>query len=158
MREMNSDVQLLARTPESTLRLTKTIPAPIERVFEAWAKPAVMADWYAPTDEYVPSAIEVDFRVGGRYQVGMKHKDRDADVVAGHYCRIEEPNLLCFTWAWQTTYVDTPETQVIVELRPNGDMTDLTLIHERFRDAEFRDRHEEGWNGCLKRLAAKVGR
>jgi len=77
-------------------------------------------------------------------------------VVSGQYCRIEEPHLLSFTWAWQTNYVDTPDTQVTVELRPNGDLTDLTLTHERFRDEAFRDRHTEGWIGCLGRLAKKL--
>ncbi len=164
MREMNSDVQLLTRTPESTLRITKSIPAPVERVFEAWTRPEVMADWYAPTDEFLPSTIEVDLRVGGTYKVGMKHKDRDLHLVTGQYCRIEEPHLLSFTWAWQTHDVETPdlhlkpETQVTIELCPNGGSTDLTLTHERFRDEALRDRHKEGWTGCLSRLAAKVGR
>jgi serine/threonine protein kinase len=164
MREMNSDVQLLTRTPESTLRITKSIPAPVERVFEAWTRPEVMADWYAPTDEFVPSTIEVDLRVGGTYKVGMKHKDRDLHLVTGQYCRIEEPHLLSFTWAWQTHDVETPdlhlkpETQVTIEICPNGDSTDLTLTHERFRDEALRDRHKVGWTGCLSRLAAKVGR
>lgn len=158
MREMNTDILSLTRTPESTLRITKSIPAPVETVFEAWTNPEVMADWYAPTDEYVPSTIQVDLRIGGRYQVGMKHKDQERHVVSGQYCRIEEPRLLSFTWAWQTHYRDTPETQVTIELAPDGNSTDMTLIHERFRDQAFRDRHEEGWTGCLSRLAAKVGR
>jgi serine/threonine protein kinase len=164
MREMNSAVQVLTRTPQSTLRLTQSVPAPIERVFEAWTRPAVMADWYAPTDEFVPSTVEVDLRVGGAYQVGMKHKDRDLHLVTGQYCRIEEPHLLSFTWAWQTHDAETPElhltpeTQVTIELRPNGDATDLTLTHERFRDEALRDRHKQGWVGCLSRLAARAGR
>ena len=43
---MNSAVQVLTRTPQSTLRLTQSVPAPVE-LFEAWTLPAVMADWYA---------------------------------------------------------------------------------------------------------------
>jgi uncharacterized protein YndB with AHSA1/START domain len=161
---MNSAVQVLTRTPQSTLRLTQSVPAPIERVFEAWTRPEVMADWYAPTDDFLPSTIEVDLRVGGTYKVGMKHKDRDLHLVTGQYCRIEEPHLLSFTWAWQTRDAETPElhltpeTQVTIKLCPNGGSTDLTLTHERFRDEALRDRHKEGWTGCLSRLAAKVGR
>ena len=87
----------------------------------------------------MPSTVEVDLRVGGD-QVGMKHKDRDLHLVTGQYCRIEAPHLLSFTWAWQTHDAETPElhrtpeTQVTIELRPNGDATDVTLTHERFRD------------------------
>jgi serine/threonine protein kinase len=157
MREMNADVLFLTRTPLSTLRFTKTIPAPIEKVFEAWTKPAVMAKWFAPTDDFTTPVAEVDLRVGGKYRVGMQ-PNGSAEVLlhTGQYCRIEEPTLLSFTW--NLGHVpDAPETQVTVELRPNGELTDLTLIHERFRDPTLRDRHRDGWTGCLNRLASKLG-
>ena len=48
------------------------------------------------------------------------------------------------------------ETQVTLEFRPNGDATDLTFIHERFRDEESGRKHTEGWTGCLNRLASKL--
>ena len=99
MREMNSDVLFLTRTPESTLRFTKTIPAPVEWVFEAWTQPAVMANWFAPSDDFTTPIAEVDLRVGGRYRVGMQPKgSTDVFLHSGQYCRIEEPTLLGFTW------------------------------------------------------------
>jgi uncharacterized protein YndB with AHSA1/START domain len=157
MRQMNSDVLSLTRTPASTIRMTQTIRAPIERVFEAWTRPEIMVDWYAPTDDFKTPIAEVDLRVGGVYRVGMQPPGADVVVVGGQYCRIEPPNALSFTWAWQTHDLNAPETQVTVELRPNGEFTDLTLIHERFRDESSRDRHAEGWSGCVGRLAAKLG-
>jgi uncharacterized protein YndB with AHSA1/START domain/tRNA A-37 threonylcarbamoyl transferase component Bud32 len=157
IRDMNSDVLLLTRTPESTLRVARTIPAPIEKVFEAWTQPAVMANWYAPTDEYFPSVVEVDLRVGGNYRVGMRHKDAaDVSLASGQYCRIEAPHVLSFTWIWNWAGGAEQDTQVTVELQPAGEFTDLTLTHERFRDKSLRDRHETGWTGCLERLARKL--
>jgi len=157
MREMNADVLFLTRTPLSTLRSTKTIPATIEKVFEAWTKPAVMAEWFAPTDDFTSSGVDVDLRVGGNYRVDMRPKN-STEVFKhwGQYCRIEPPTLLSFTWN-SGHLPDAPETQVTVELRPNGELTDLTLIHERFRDETLRDRHGVGWTGCLNRLASKLG-
>src|SRR4029077_17062642 len=52
MRDMNADGVRLAGTPQSPIRRTKTIPAPVEAVFAAWTDAAGMADWYAPTDDY----------------------------------------------------------------------------------------------------------
>jgi uncharacterized protein YndB with AHSA1/START domain len=87
----------------------------------------------------------------------MKHKDRaDVNLVTGQYCRIEPPNLLSFTWAWEAPKADVQETQVTLEFRPNPVGTDVTLTHERFRDEEQRKGHTEGWTGCLSRLARKV--
>jgi serine/threonine protein kinase len=157
MREMNADVVGLTRTPETTIRLTKTISAPVEKVFEAWITPERMSDWYAPTDDYTTPIAEVEPRVGGRHLIGMKHKERDyTNLVTGQYCRIEAPNVLSFTWTWEEPKADVHETQVTLEFRPNGDMTDLVLTHERFRDEGQRKGHAEGWAGCLNRLARKL--
>jgi serine/threonine protein kinase len=157
MRDMNADVLGLTRTPESTIRLSKTIPAPPERVFAAWTDPARMHDWYAPTDDYTTPVADVDLRVGGTYRVGMKRKDvAHVNLVSGQYCRIEPPSLLSFTWAWEAPHPDVQETQVTMEFRPREGFTDLTFTHERFRDEEQRRKHAEGWAGCLDRLARKL--
>jgi uncharacterized protein YndB with AHSA1/START domain len=155
---MNVDLARLTRTPDSTIRLEQTVPAPAERVFAAWVKPEAMARWYAPTDEFTTPIAEVDLRVGGAYRVGMKHKDREQVIVSGQYCRIEPPHTLSFTWAWESPRADVHETQVTLTFRPNGDTTDVTLLHERFRDDELRQRHTEGWTGCLSRLARALAR
>lgn len=41
---------------------------------------------------------------------------------------------------------------VTVTLRAQGQGTETTLTHEKFDTAESRDKHEQGWNGCLARL------
>jgi uncharacterized protein YndB with AHSA1/START domain len=46
------------------------------------------------------------------------------------------------------------ESLVTVLLRPVGEGTELTLIHERFFDEAARDRHREGWSGTLDKLEA----
>jgi serine/threonine protein kinase len=157
MREMNADVIQLSRTPESTISLTQVVPAPIDAVFAAWTNPAVMVNWFAPTDDYTTPIAEVDLVVGGKYRVGMKPKDSaNAAIVSGQYCRIEPPLVLSFTWAWETHEAEAPVTQVTLEFRPNVAGTDVTLTHERFRDEDSRKKHTEGWTGCLNRLARKL--
>jgi serine/threonine protein kinase len=157
MREMNAAVTGLTRTPATTLRLTQAIPAPVEQVFATWTDPTRMSDWYAPTDDYTTPVAEIDPRVGGSYRVGMKHKDNAyLNLVSGQYVRIEAPFELSFTWAWEAPRPSVQETQVTVEFRPGAGGTDLTLTHERFRDEEQRQKHAEGWAGCLRRLARKL--
>jgi serine/threonine protein kinase len=158
MRDMNADVIGLTRTPESTIRLTQHVAAPVEAVFAAWTNPAIMVNWYAPNDDFTTPIAEVDLRVGGQYRVGMKPKDRaEPNIVSGQYCRILAPYLLSFTWAWESLEFDAPETQVTLEFRPSDSGADVTLTHERFRSDESRNKHTEGWTGCLSRLASKIG-
>jgi serine/threonine protein kinase len=155
--QMNADLALITRTPDSTIRLDQAIAAPIDQVFAQWTTPERMAKWFAPSDDFTTPLAEVDLRVGGAYKVGMKHKDREhPHVVSGQYCRIDPPRCLSFTWAWESPRADSHETQVSLEFRPSAGGTDLTLIHERFRDEQLRKEHTEGWTGCLHRLAQKT--
>jgi serine/threonine protein kinase len=157
IRHMNTDLHLLTRTPDSTIRLQQTIAAPVEQVFAAWTNPASMTDWYAPTDEFTTPIAEADPHVGGKYKVGMKRNDQEyTNIVSGQYCQIDAPHRLSFTWAWEAPRPDVQETQVTLEFEPKGDSTELTLIHERFRDEGQRQGHTEGWTGCLSRLARKL--
>jgi|GEM_PF-3660772 len=154
MRDMNADVIRLTRTPDTTIRISRMIPAPVERVFKAWTDPTQMFDWYAPTDDFTTPIAEVDLHVNGTYRIGMQSDT--LHVVSGQYCRIEEPTLLSFTWAWEVPRPDVQETQVTLEFRRHGGATELTLTHERFRDERQRKAHAEGWTGSLNRLARKL--
>jgi serine/threonine protein kinase len=155
--QMNTDLTRLTRTPDSTIRFEKTIAAPVDQVYAAWTEPERMASWFAPTDDHTTPIAEVDARVGGRYRIGMKHKDQDyTNIVSGQYCRLDPPDCLSFTWAWEAPRADEHETQVTLEFRPKGSLTELTFIHERFRDEEARKNHAQGWTGCLARLERRL--
>jgi serine/threonine protein kinase len=157
MRQMNADLVLATRTPDSTIRLEKIIPAPVEQVFAAWTNPALMTNWFAPSDDFTTPIAEADPRVGGKYKVGMKRNDQEVtNIVSGQYCRVEAPHRLVFTWAWDAPRPDVHETQITLEFRPKDDSTELTMIHERFRDEVHRKDHTQGWTGCLDRLARKL--
>ena len=65
-----------------------------------------------------------------------------------------------FTWAWEEgggcgdSGNEPPvETLVTVVFREKGPSTEVTLTHELFPNSESRDKHDEGWSGCLTRLA-----
>jgi uncharacterized protein YndB with AHSA1/START domain len=99
-----------------------------------------------------PLLVEADVRVGGRYRFVMKSSDGEEHDVSGVYREVVPGEKLVFTWAWKST----PERQSLVTIliKPDGDGTLLTLIHEQFFDEAARDRHEHGWTGCLEKLAA----
>jgi uncharacterized protein YndB with AHSA1/START domain len=154
---LHSEITDVARTPESTIRLEQRVSAPAEEVFAAWVEPERMAAWYAPTDDFKPTQAEVDLEIGGRYRVGMFPPGQDQPVVVtGQYCRIDRPRQLSFTWSWISPRADTHETQVTLDFEPQGAATNVILTHERFRDEEQRNRHAQGWTGCLERLARKI--
>jgi uncharacterized protein YndB with AHSA1/START domain len=137
---------------ETVLVLTRTFAAPREKVFRAWTDPALLKKWWAAGPGFTPTVAEIDLRVGGRYRLGMRAPDADADyVVAGTYREVQRPARLVYTWAWEGA--GAPETLVTVEFLDRGAQTEVILTHEQFADASDRDQHASGWSGCLDNLA-----
>ncbi len=146
-----------------SLRLTRLIPAPRQRVFDAWVDPAQRMKWWAAGPGMFCDLCEIDARPGGSYRINMK-KPADADgpakewVCVGEMVEFDRPSRLAFTWSWEHEDEDTPgsaarDTLVTIELRDAGGQTELVLTHERFATRPIRDDHESGWNGCLDHLA-----
>ena len=142
-----------SQTASVTLRLTRTLAAPRDKVFRAWTTPAELKRWAGPGDMVTPLA-EVDLKVGGRYRIHMQAPDGTVHKVTGVYQVVDPPQRLVYTWTWETG-PERSETLVTVEFHERGaDKTEVVLSHERFSSAELRDRHQQGWTGCLEKFAA----
>jgi uncharacterized protein YndB with AHSA1/START domain len=99
----------------------------------------------------VPAA-EIDLRPGGGYRVAMKNPRGEVFYLSGTYREIEPPERLVYTWRWESSEMDIGETLVTVEFHDQRGSTELRIAHELFPDTAMRDRHQQGWSGCLDRL------
>ena len=136
----------------SSLLISRTYPASVERVFKAWTDANQLGQWFAPSDDYTTKA-NVDLRVGHEYRIAITHKGGNVHNVVGTYRLIEPPRKLIYTWRWEGAPTD---TLVTVDFTPEGDATKVTITHEQFLSTEDRDRHNEGWKGCVERLDRKL--
>ena len=143
------------QTSATTLRLARTFPVSRERVFKAWTTPQALKRWFAPADAYETPEVEVDLRVGGNYRIVMLSPEGERHTVYGEYREINPPKRLVFTWAWES-WLESEETLVTVEFLERGGETELILTHQRFPNAEVREKHRKGWSGCLDRLPKAV--
>ena len=134
-----------------SLALKRRLKAPPERIFEAWTVPEKMIQWWGASDAASRTA-RADVRVGGRFHVGFRGNDGGQHDVSGVYKEIVPNRKLDFSWAWRTT--PERESQVTIDLKPDGAETILTLTHEQFFDAKARDDHGVGWNRALDNLEA----
>lgn len=137
----NSDVSLV-------LIVRRTIAAPAQRLFDAWTQPLELRRWWGP-EGVVCTAAEVDLRVGGRYRIANQFADGTTLWISGEFLRIEPPRELVFSW--RLGAAESAE-RVTVRFEPRGVQTEVIVTHERIRDDRTRDRHEQGWEGCLKGL------
>jgi uncharacterized protein YndB with AHSA1/START domain len=138
---------IVATKPSLTLK--RQLKAKPDKVYAAWTDPEKILKWFGPDKIGVLSA-EADARLGGRFRIVMLGADGEEHDVSGTYLEVVPNEKLVFTWAWRST----PERQslVTVLIKPDGTGSMLTLIHEQFFDEAARDRHREGWSGCLDKL------
>ncbi len=55
-----------------------------------------------------------------------------------------------YTWNWEG--LESEETLVTVLFRDLGSSTEVELIHSQFTNDEEREKHNQGWVGCLLQL------
>ena len=125
---MSAD-QFLTFDGRPTVRVERTYPHPIEKVWRAVTTPEHLDQWF-------PSTVDIDRRPGG----AMRFDGNTGDAgTVGVVEVVDAPRRLVFTWETD---------RLTFELTPDGDGTTFTLIHS------FDDRHgaasfATGWELCL---------
>ncbi len=139
--------------PAMVLQIRRTYRASRERIFRAWTESEQLRKWFAVAEGFTIPIAEVDLIVGGKYRLGMQPPGEDGIlIVGGVYRQILPPEKLVFTWRWETPNADEPETLVTVEFRERDNVTEVVLRHELFTNDDAREKHRQGWEGCLNQL------
>ncbi len=130
------------------LVITRTYQASRERIFSAWTDPAQLARWFMPAPGFKPE-VQADSHVGGSYRIRMQNPNGSIHTALGQYKELVPPSKLVMSWAWEEN--DSANGSVLtIELRDLGNSsTELTLTHAQLPTEESRQRHEQGWTGCL---------
>ena len=132
------------------IRISRVIKAKRPRVFDSWTRPDRMHLWFAPGTMIVPYAT-VDLRIGGEYRIEMRNDAAPSLIVSGVYRQIVPNELLSFTWQWEN--LPGGESLVTVEFKDVEGGTEVLLTHEGLPNEESRQKHQQGWMGCLANLA-----
>ncbi len=137
---------------QPSLTLARRFKASPAQVFAAWTDPEKIVQWFGPADTK-PDSVKVydlDVRVGGAFRISFVGSSGEYHEVGGKYLEVVPNERLVFTWAWHST--PERESRVALTFKPEGDLTFLTITHDRFFDEAARDGHERGWIGTLDRL------
>lgn len=141
-----------------SLRVSRTIRALPDRLFQAWTDPRQLAEWWRQEGEgWAFAGAMVDLRVGGGYRLGMTAPDGKMHVATGVYKEVVRPARLVFTWDWEDPASCVGDTLVTVEFNEvGGNETEVVVTHERFADEPRMGRHQQGWNELLELLERAV--
>lgn len=142
-----------ATEKDLTLTVDRLIPAPPERVFNAWLDPKMLVRFMHGGTDVTCKSAETDPRVGGRYRIVMTSEGRDIPHT-GIYSDITPHRRLAFSW--ESPYAGTGST-VAIDFAAEGKGTRVTLTQVKFPSPDSRDGHHKGWTAILAALAEAMG-
>ena len=139
---------LLARedeVAELSLNISRVINAPLERVFNAWLDPEILAKFMTPGEGMSVSEATTEPRVGGRFSLTMVGAENQYPH-SGEYKTIDRHSQIVFTWE---SPFSIDGSQVTLNFSEVDGGTNIELNHVIFADQEARDNHHGGWTVIL---------
>jgi uncharacterized protein YndB with AHSA1/START domain len=134
---------------DRVLTVTRLFDASREKVWAAWIDFNHAMHFDGPPGHPMKS-MRSDLRVGGKWRNVMRHNGKDLPQ-SGVYREIKAPELLSFTFAWETDVgIKGLETLVTVTFEEAASgKTRLTLQQGVFPTTQTRDGHRAGWNRMI---------
>lgn len=143
------------------LVLTRLIDAPRAKLYDAWTKPEILKQWFAPLPYTTPSA-EMNVRPGGANRITMRGPDGVDMPNRGVYLEVVPNERLVFTDAYTEAWVpsEKPFMTVILTFEEEAGKTRYTA-RVRHWTVEDKEAHEKmgfhgGWSLCTDQLETLV--
>ena len=133
---------------DSTVRLERLLPGPIERVWPYLVEPEKRAQWFA--------GGAIDPRVGGKMEINFQHSDLSSEKTypekykkmehgvrtTGEVLRYEPPRLITFLWIGEPDDI----SEVTFELFPRGNDVLFVITHRRLATRDMAKGVSIGWH------------
>lgn len=149
-------------TETGDLIVTRIFKAPQAAVFKAWSAAERQAEWMGPAGFTAP-AVEIDFRVDGRYRTCIRSPAGQDYRWQGTYKEIREPERIVFTvdsfgWDDNPNSTAAAKTLITVTLTPRGRDTLMAFRQSPFPDIDDKAGHVRGWQEAFDKLGACLER
>jgi len=135
------------------VNVSKTVNAPIKKVFDAWLNPTMLSKFILPMPGMENPQVENNAKEGGDFTILMKVGENEVPH-KGKYLEIDSPNKLAFTWESPESVDDSVVTLNFIAL--DDEKTQVNLEHVKFIDETRRSNHEGGWSNILTKLSDVV--
>lgn len=131
-----------------TVRLERTLPGPIERVWAYLTESEKRGKWFASGPMELRAGGKVEFHF---HNSQLTHNDEptpdrfkqyEGMVSTGRVTRIEPPHVLSFTWGEESG----DKSEVTFELTDRGEEVHMVLTHRRLPDRKEMVGVASGWH------------
>jgi uncharacterized protein YndB with AHSA1/START domain len=140
------------RKSERELVVTRTFNGPARIVFEAWTKPELLKQWWAPKSMGVSLlSCEADVRAGGRYRFEIGHEASSKTMAFfGRYLEVAPHSRLVWT------NEESDEGAVTTVTFEEKDGKTLLVMHELYPSKEALDAAIAGMEGGMPETFAQL--
>ncbi len=129
---------------ERELVVTRSFNAPVGFLFDAWTKPELFKQWWAPKSSGAPLlACEMDARTGGGYSVTFGQDAANSMTFFGKYLEVSPPSRLVWT---NDESENGSVTTVTFEEKDGGT---LLVLHELYPSKEACEESCAGMEGAM---------
>jgi uncharacterized protein YndB with AHSA1/START domain len=123
------------RKSEREFVVTRTFNGPARLVYEAWTKPELLKQWWAPKSMGMSLlSCEADVRVGGGYRFVFGHEGSKTMAFFGKYLEVTPPSRL----VWTNEEGEGGQAVTTVTFEEKGGKT-LLVLHELHPSKEATD-------------------
>lgn len=143
-----------ATKPETTtLRLSRVIKAPAERIYKAFLDPDALAKWIPPNG-FTGHVHKMDARVGGSYRMSFSTINRSwTQFFGGKYLELKPYERIVHTDKFEG---DDPNFQgemtVTITFKPVRGGTEVNIVQENIPKGPAAEGAPEGWKQSLDNL------
>jgi uncharacterized protein YndB with AHSA1/START domain len=149
------------------LTIERTFDAPIEKVWEAWTSPTLLAKWFAPTG-MTNSLATTEVKVGGVFRFCFRDEKSGTEFYGrGIYQKIVPNTFLSYLDSHTdkdgndvaASHYDIPGDEIIeslveISFADLGEKTKMTVVMDNYYDEKMTKDMVSGWNGMFDKLSA----
>lgn len=128
-------------TNATTINITTTIQAPVEKVWDYWTNTRHITSWCFASDDWHAPYAESDLVPGGKFKTRMEAKDGSFGFeFEGVYTHVEKNKRLAYTI--------TDGRKVQIDFKSEGDTTQVIETFEA-ENTHSADMQKAGWQAIL---------
>jgi uncharacterized protein YndB with AHSA1/START domain len=138
----------MTNTDRTSIRITTTVNAPVEKVWECWTVPIHIMHWNHASDDWQTSWAENDLRAGGKFSYRMESRDGTIGFdFSGKYVTVESGRKI------EIALDDDRKVQVSFAADKNG-----TRVIEEFETEQINppEMQQKGWQAILNNFKKYV--
>ncbi len=148
------------------LTIERTFDAPIEKVWEAWTNPALLAKWFAPAG-MTNSLATTEVKVGGLFHFCFREEKSGTEFYGrGIYQKIVPRTFLSYLDShtdkdgkdvapshYGSAGDEIVESLVEITFADLGEQTKMTVVMDNYYDENMTKEMVSGWNGMFDKLS-----